>query len=150
MVGYAQEHPEWELSGGLTNVSSRVAAVVNFYGPVDMTTPFAQGSDLVRQFLGGRSFAEAPDLYQLASPVFHLKAGAPPTLTFHGTLDDIVPVDQADELEFRLTALGVPHEYARLEGWPHTMDVALPVNDYARRRMESFLRRHLGAPRGPE
>ncbi|HAM70893.1 MAG TPA: alpha/beta hydrolase [Verrucomicrobiales bacterium] len=146
MVGYAQDRPEWEGSGGHPNVSSRVAAVVNFYGPVDLTTPFAQGAGVVRDFLGGKSFQEAPGLYQAASPITYLTSNAPPTLTFHGTLDEIVPIDQADELESRLTALRVPHEYARLEGWPHTMDVALPVNQYAKLRVEAFLRERLGPP----
>ena len=145
MVGYAPDHPELEGRGGHAGVSSRVAAVVNFYGPADLTTPFAQASSLVKDFLGGKSYAEAPDLYRQASPLFHLKAGAPPTLTFHGTIDDVVPIDQADALTAKLNALKVPCEYARLEGWPHAMDASQPVNDYSKARVEAFLLKHLAA-----
>jgi dipeptidyl aminopeptidase/acylaminoacyl peptidase len=68
-------------------------------------------------------------------------------LILHGTIDDVVPIDQADSLAAKLEELGVAHEYARLEGWPHTMDLALPVNEYCKRRVAAFLQKHLKPPR---
>ncbi len=146
MVGCSAGVPELEGRGGHAGVSSRVAAVVDLYGPADFTTPFAQTSSLVKDFLGGRSFAEAPELYRQASPLFQVKAGAPPTLILHGTIDETVPVEQSDTLAAKLTELGVPHEYLRLDGWPHTMDAAQPVNDYCKARIAAFLAKYLGAP----
>ena len=143
MVAYASDRPEFQGNGGNSGVSSRVAAVVNFYGPVDLTTPFAQASGLVKTFLSGKTFTEAPELYRAASPLFYLGSNAPPTLTFHGTLDDIVPIDQAETLELRLSALRVPHDYVRMEGWPHTLDVAKPVNEFTQVRIQEFLNKHL-------
>jgi acetyl esterase/lipase len=145
MVGYSPDDPKLEGHGGNAGVSSRVAAVVNFYGPADLTTPFAKASHLVKDFLGGKFYAEAPELYRQASPQFYLKAGAPPTLTFHGTTDEVVPIDQADSLTAKLQELKIPCEYARLEGWPHAMDAGQPVNNYCKARVEAFLAKHLAA-----
>ena len=147
LAGYTsltQEKEELEGKGCNAGVSSRVAAVVDFYGPSDLTTPFGQKARVVKELLGGKSFEEAPDLWRLASPIFHLGKDAPPTLILHGTIDETVPIDQADSLAAKLRELGVPYEYARLEGWPHTMDAAVPVNEYCKRRVEAFLRKHLG------
>ena len=63
-----------------------------------------------------------PDLYLAVSPSKYLKKGAPPTLILHGTIDDVVPIDQSDMLAKKLGELGVPYVYDRLEGWPHAMD----------------------------
>ena len=47
MVGYSSDVKELEGTGGHQGVSSRVQAVVNLYGPCDLTVPFAQKSLLV-------------------------------------------------------------------------------------------------------
>ena len=146
MVGFSADVPELEGTGGYPGVPSKVSAVVNFYGPADLTTPFATNSGLVKALLGGKTYAEAPELYRQASPLSHLKKGAPPTLTFHGTIDEIVPIDQADSLDARMKSLQLEHEYERLEGWPHTMDASVPVNAYAKARIEDFLARRVGKP----
>ena len=56
-----------------------------------------------------------------------------------------MPVDQADLLAKRLGELGIAHEYARLEGWPHTLDAARPANDYCQQLMLQFFEEHLAA-----
>jgi acetyl esterase/lipase len=142
MVGYSPGL--FDAGGGNTNVDSHVAAVVDIYGPADLTTPFGQKAAVVKDFLGGRGFDGAPDLWRSASPQFHLKAGAPPTLILQGTLDEIVPVGQSDTLAARLVELGVPYEYERLAGWPHAMDACVPVNEYFKARIGAFLAKRLG------
>lgn len=145
MVGYSPPSA-FDRSGGSTNVSSRVAAVVDFYGPFDLTTDFARNHPSVRQFLAGQTFAAAPELYAAASPAHYLQTGAPPTLIIHGTIDDTVPVSQADKLAFRLRALGVPFIYDRLAGWPHSLDAAQPVHDRCDVLLWTFLQRYLPLP----
>ncbi len=144
MVGYGSESAEPETGDARFAVSSRIAALINFYGPSDLTTPFAKSSPLVKALLEGKSFEQAPDLYLRASPITHLSSNAPPTLIFHGTLDEIVPIDQSDSLAAKLKQLNIPYEYERLEGWPHTMDAGQAVNEYAKAKMEAFLVKHLG------
>jgi acetyl esterase/lipase len=139
MLGYTPNNKELEGSTGNNESSSAVQAVVNFYGPVDLTTKMGQESGAVRKFLSRKTYDEAKDLYEDASPIFHLTKDAPPTLTIHGALDEVVKVRQADMLESKLKKLQVPYAYVKLEGWPHTLDAAQSVNDYTTAMVEAFL-----------
>ncbi|MCH2593588.1 MAG: alpha/beta hydrolase [Pedosphaera sp.] len=145
MLGYSND-PELEGESGNRGVSSRVSAVVNIYGVYDMTTQIAKDDDSVRSFLQGKSFEEAPELYRESSPRFHLDKTDPPTLILHGTIDETVPVGQSDSLAAHLKRLKIPHAYGRLDGWPHTMDIAKPVNDYCQSMMDRFFATHLPLP----
>jgi acetyl esterase/lipase len=50
------------------NISpAKVKVVVNFYGPYDLTTPFAQNHPLVTGLLG-KTWMESPELFRNASP----------------------------------------------------------------------------------
>ena len=120
----------------------KVQAVVNIYGPTDLTTEYARNRGECLQFLG-RTYAEAPGLYRDASPRTHISADDPPTLIFHGTIDSLVPVSQSDSLHKWLDQAGVPNEYHRLKGWPHTMDLARKVNDYCQYYMDAFFKKYL-------
>ena len=142
MIGYSDDS-SLEGSGGNNNVSSRVCAVVNFYGPTDLTTDFAKKQELVEEFIGGKTFDEAPDAYKLASPLFHLTRDDPPTLIFHGTIDSVVPIAQADILMKKLKELGIDYVYERYDGWPHVMDLAEPVNQRCVYQMEQFFKKHI-------
>ena len=146
MLGYADD-PALEGKSGHDGVSSRVSAVVNIYGVYDMTTRIAKESDAVKSFLQGKSFEEAPELYRQSSPMVHLDKDDPPTLILHGTIDETVPVAQSDRLAAHLKRLKIPHAYGRLDGWPHTMDLAKPVNDYCQAMMDRFFAEHLPLPR---
>ena len=142
MIGYSND-PSLEGSGGYNGVSSRVCAVVNFYGPTDLTTDFAKKQGVVEEFMGGKKFDESPDIYKLASPLFHLTKDDPPTLIFHGTIDSTVPIVQADTLVDKLKELGINHVYERYEGWPHAMDLAEAVNRRCVYQMERFFEKYV-------
>lgn len=143
MAGYSDD-AEFKGAGGYDDVSSAVQAVVNFYGPYDLTADIAKESGDVKEFLGA-AYEENPDIYLEASPMHYLDEGDPPTLIFHGTIDDVVPVEQSDRLAARLEELGIPHSYQRFEGWPHTMDLAKAVNERCRWFMYRFFEEHLAA-----
>ncbi|MCD8534254.1 MAG: alpha/beta hydrolase [Verrucomicrobia bacterium] len=144
LAGYTQEDAKLDGTGGHNDISSRVQAVIDFYGPSDLTTDFAKNAGAVRKFLKNQKFEENPELYELASPIRHLDPTDPPTLILHGTLDKIVPIDQSDVLAARLGELKIPYYYDRLEGWPHTMDAAIPVNNRAKALMLWFLENQFG------
>ena len=131
-------------SGGCSRngASPRVNAVVNFYGPTDLTTEYAISRDETKYFLG-IEYKNDPDRFLMASPVHFVTSDDPPTMTFIGTLDELVPVYQTDVLNETLTAADVPHNYHRLKGWPHTMDAAVAVNEYAQYHMDEFFTEHL-------
>lgn len=142
MAGFSDD-PALEGTGGHPDVSSSVCAVVNFYGPTDLTTDFASRQGVLHQFMDNRQLDEARDQYELGSPIRHLDANDPPTLTFHGTIDTVVPIAQADMLDKRMQELGLPHEYERYDGWPHAMDLAVAVNRRCIAVMERFFARYL-------
>jgi acetyl esterase/lipase len=140
MVGYSSDVLELESECDSLDFESSVAAVINIYGPMDLTTEYAINRNETLDFIGG-TYDEFPEQYRLASPLTHITPDDPPTQIFHGTIDELVPVVQSDRLKLELEKVGVPVEYHRLKGWPHTMDVAQKVNDYMQYYMFEFLKR---------
>jgi acetyl esterase/lipase len=120
----------------------RIKAVVDIYGPVDLTTEYARTHPLITSFLN-ISYEEAPELYKEASPVHYLDKNDPPTMILHGTSDELVPISQSDNLKAKLDSLGVPCLYYRLPLWPHTMDIVQRVNDFSKLKMNEFFEKYL-------
>lgn len=144
MVGYA-DNDDFLATGEESLPSSRVQAVINFYGVVDCTTETAIAAHQVKKFIG-KKYKEDPEPYKNASPISHLTADDPPTLTFHGTIDELVPIRQADMLHAKLNELGIVNYCDRVEGWPHSMDVTAPINERCQYIMAKFLEKHLPLP----
>lgn len=138
MAAYASDVPELQGDAGNPGVSSRVQAIVNLYGPSDLTTPEAQVAPQVTGLIG-KSFAEVPETYKLASPLSHLDKDDPPTLIVHGTLDQVVTVLQSDALAERLKDLGTDYWYDRADGWPHTFDIVLTNFEHTSKVIRAFL-----------
>jgi len=126
----------------LANRPHKVKCVVDIYGPVDMTTPYAQTQGLVTGFIG-HPYSEKPELYWEASPAKYLREDLPPTLIFQGTSDNLLPQSQSDTLKARLDRLGVPAEYYKLPLWPHAMDMAARPNQYMQKKMDAFFEKYL-------
>ena len=127
---------------GTTEANERIQAVINIYGVVDLRTQEAKDSSWVADFLGG-SFEDREPMYILASPIVHVDAGDPPTLTLHGTADELVPFEQGKQLHETLGALGVPSHFDALDGWHHSMDEAQPVFERCLFLTERFLNKYL-------
>lgn len=134
--GWGKEN---EISDSLNH---KIKAVVDIYGPADLTTEYARKHPLVTSFIA-RSYQDSAGLYSEASPVIYLDKNDPPTLILHGTSDRLVPIGQSDDLKKRLDSLGVPCEYYRLPLWPHTMDIVKRVNDFCQLKMMEFFSRYL-------
>jgi len=139
MTGYTSDITEFN-EDRLT--SYNVEAVVNLYGPSDLTTEYAREHSTIKGFIG-RSYDEVPEVYAKASPVTYITSDDPPTLIFQGTIDELVPVSQSDNLKKKLKRTGVDVEYHRLEGWPHTMDLEVEVNEYCQYYMDRFFKKYL-------
>ncbi len=119
-----------------------IKGVVNLYGPSDLTTEYAKNTSSV-QYLIGKSFEEAPELYKVASPVSFISKSIPPTLTFQGTLDELVPYTQSDNLDKKIRKSGAISYYHKLKGWPHTMDISVKVNKYCQYYMDKFFKKYI-------
>jgi acetyl esterase/lipase len=142
LLGASDAGDRLEGSGGWECESSRVQAVVNLFGPTDLTTGrWSEAADKILQtFIGGTLDARRED-YRRASPVSYLSRGDPPVLTFHGTADPLVPFEQAEILHRRLKELGIENHMVAFEGRGHGWlgaDLELTVEE-----LIAFFDRHL-------
>ncbi|NJM89501.1 MAG: alpha/beta hydrolase [Hydrococcus sp. RU_2_2] len=120
-------------------ISSRIQAVGNFYGPTDLTkipkafeeypTPevLAKNKDKLwwrlteaAYKLLGAPVSQRLDLAALANPIAYIDDRDPPFLIVHGELDNIVPIAQSDLLVEALKAKGVEVEYIRDPNLKHS------------------------------
>lgn len=73
---------------------------------------------LVIDFIGGTR-AEKPEAYALASPARQITDQAPPFFLFHGSWDQLVPVDHATDFYHALNAQGIESELYLQRGRGH-------------------------------
>jgi acetyl esterase/lipase len=95
-----------DLSMGNAAESSRVNAVVSWYGPTNFLTLNSQHAQLGHkpkqpsdaagesQLMGG-SIASVPEKYRAASAIAHINADCPPFYIQHGKADEVVPYLQS-------------------------------------------------------
>ena len=102
----------FEGEGTRTNISTKIACGVDFYGAVDLTT---YKSDRVRpdtnkpeMAMFNKTKAEAPDLYRRGSPTSYIRTNVAPLLMVHGTGDSTVLPNQSQLLRSKLIEAGLP------------------------------------------
>jgi acetyl esterase/lipase len=120
-LGVTADVKEFEGDGGNPEQSSRVACVVNYYGPSDFTQSYGKSVDaaeVLPLFLGG-NLEQARRRHIVASPLYWVTPNAAPTLCVHGTKDNYVAHEQAVWIVDRLKAAGVEAELLTLEGAGH-------------------------------
>lgn len=95
-------------TGQYLRQSSSVQAVVDMFGPADLTAggwgPYA--TSVVEQVFGVKPGQDSSALAH-ASPVTYIQSNDPPFLIFHGAKDAVVPLSQSQELASRFQAAGV-------------------------------------------
>ncbi|MFQ3587919.1 MAG: alpha/beta hydrolase [Fimbriimonadaceae bacterium] len=106
--------------------SSRVRAVFNIFGPVDLNQPFPFNVDPIIFMVMGKRREEAAEQIAQASPINHLSSRSAPTFTLHGDQDRTVSVDQARILDAALKKHGVRHETVIVEGMGHSIEMTKP------------------------
>ncbi|HEY2980704.1 MAG TPA: alpha/beta hydrolase [Anaerolineales bacterium] len=112
LLGVTDEQAGFDV-GEYLNQSSRVQAVVDLFGPADLTTGFSKGfTDVRDQVFGTFDLA-------LASPVTYISPDDPPFLILQGDADRLVPVSQSQELYDQLTAAGVDATLVIVHNGPH-------------------------------
>ena len=134
---------EFEGDAGNADRSSRVACVVNFYGPSDFTRSYGKSVDaaeVLPLFLGG-DVEHALQNHIRSSPLNWVTPDAVPTLCVHGTDDKYVAYEQAVWLTDRLKACGVEVELLTLEGAGHGFKGA--DADKAQTALLAFFAKHL-------
>ena len=106
------------------NASPKLNAVVDLFGPTDMTGLYTfYASSPVNQFglqllMSGTPTTNAA-LYQSSSPINFVSASSQPTLILHGTADPIVPYAQSTALKAKLESNGVYTKMVTYTGAGH-------------------------------
>lgn len=120
LLGFTEPKDGFEGQGGHPEQSSRVQAVINCMGPIDLTRPgWPEISERMFIELLGGSREQIPAAYRAASPITYIRKGVPPVFTLHGTMDEIVPNDQATLLDRALRAVGATSRLEKVEGKDH-------------------------------
>jgi acetyl esterase/lipase len=131
----------------LANVTSRVACVVDFYGPEDFTLAPTEGNvnaaglQLLQMFFGKKP-QEAPDLYKDGSPITFVTEKTAPFLIIHGTADGLVPPEQSQRLFDALQAAKVEARLALIYKQGHGFLRPSEPQTYGA-MAEEFFARHL-------
>ncbi|WP_354478897.1 alpha/beta hydrolase [Marisediminicola sp. UYEF4] len=125
---------------------SRVAAVVNLSGPIDLTTDgFALGGvvpafrQVQLDYLGCESYTDCPQALA-ASPLYSVDESDPPFFVGH-SLEEMIPVQQSDALVELLRGAGVDTTYLTVEGNLHSIamlddPIRLQIADWLRDKLE--------------
>lgn len=116
------------LQPGFEGADTSVRACVPFYGVYDFTNRSGEGRADMVPFLERLVFkarlAEARDVFDKASPMSRVHAGAPPFLVVHGTHDTLVPVAEARHfVELLREASQAPVAYLELPQAQHAFEV---------------------------
>lgn len=119
MLGVVDSTDGLEGNGGWPEQSSKVQAVVAYFGPVDLRQDYPDASrPILEKFIGGTR-EEKADAYRRASPITYVNAGDAPMLLYQGTDDALVPYDQAYLMAKALTAVKIPGRVELLLGARH-------------------------------
>lgn len=149
-----------ELEGNLGNQdqSSRVQAVIDWYGPADLLKMQAESlqcsvvdhnSPLSPEtLLLGCPMPLCPDRARRASPVTYATADDPPFLIMHGTNDCLVPPLQSRDLQEALNRVGVETTLKFIEGAGHGGDEFETAEN--QKLVNDFLDRHLSRAAEPK
>ncbi len=112
--------------------SSRVKAVINVFGPTDLTKDYPEIlSAILSQTVIGKPLRDAGEDVRRMSPVAWIGAGDAPVFTIHGTADTLVPPKQAARLTEALAQAGIAHETVMVEGLGHQNPDDLPAGTAA-------------------
>lgn len=127
-LGVTAGLPQFAVGDHL-EVSDRVQAVVDYYGPTDFLQmdehrPLPYGMihnlpDSPESELVGGLITEHPDWVAAANPVTYVTPSASPFLIVHGEDDPLVPHHQSELLATALRDAGVPTTFYTVKGGGH-------------------------------
>ena len=105
-------------SGGYEGQSSKVKAVVDLFGPSDLTVTFdKKGMKLIEEVFGTSDCNS--EILKSASPVSYISSEDPPFLIIHGEKDRVVQFSQSQELYDKLKKAGLDATLVRVKNAGH-------------------------------
>ena len=111
----------FEGDEGNLEQSSKVACVVNYFGPSDFTKSYGKSVDaaeVLPLFLSG-NLEQARQKHVIASSLYWVTPNAASTLCIHGTKDNYVAYEQAVWMVDKLLNAGVEAELVTMQGAGH-------------------------------
>jgi len=121
LLGVTEKADGLEGSGGHAAASSRIQAVVSFFGPTNLARsdwdPEVTEKNLV-PFLGG-TLKEREETYRKASPMTYVRKGAPPFLFIHGAEDKLVLPAHSQDMADKLRSVGSSARVILIDGEDH-------------------------------
>jgi acetyl esterase/lipase len=102
--------------GSQPQFSAQVSAVVDMFGPTDLTQPAVYSWVQNLWLFNMRPYTADPTDYRDASPIFAVSNQTAPTCIVQGTTDIIVPLSQSIELRNKLSSFGVPYKWISFYG----------------------------------
>lgn len=130
---------------GDPEISSRLQAVVPYFGPMDLDkllTGTTRGSQRAMA-LFGTSCEANPEPCQKASPITYVSSDDPPFMLVHGTRDPVVPFEQSVLMQQALQTAGVEAQLVPIEGAGHGWPIDSPYGRQALAQVVPFLERQL-------
>jgi acetyl esterase/lipase len=141
MLGLSNDK-ELEGSGGFSEQSSQVAAVIENCGITDVAA-LLEGNDK-REFAVEwlpEHLQNRASIAKLVSPIHHISRNSAPVLTFHGDADEVVPFEQSMDLHENLTRAGAKSKLVRLPGVRHGQwEVLENIGEILNQERISFLK----------
>ncbi|HEY6954760.1 MAG TPA: alpha/beta hydrolase [Flavisolibacter sp.] len=124
--------------------SPKVFAVVDFFGPTNMTdlynfyssNPPEQG---LFQLLMNGTPQSNPSLYQQSSPINFVTNQSCPTIIFHGNADVVVPISESVDLKNKLSSAGVANQMITYPNVGHEVWPSNIMTDVYN-KMEQFIK----------
>jgi len=127
LLGTTGDINEFDVGENLT-VSSKVQAVVDYFGPTDLLQveshrlpngKVSNSPDLPESKLIGGPIQDNPEKAAKANPITYITKDDPPFLIIHGDKDQLVPHHQSELLEAALKKAGVPVTFYTVKGGGH-------------------------------
>lgn len=145
LLGTSGDVKDLEGKGGSAEFSSRVQAVVDWFGPTDF---LKMGKNKIdhdsatspESLLVGGPIQESKEKVAAANPVTYVTKDDPPFLIMHGDKDDLVPLSQSELLHQALEKAGVESTLHVVKGAGHGFG-----GREIDARVDAFLDRHLKA-----
>jgi acetyl esterase/lipase len=121
LVGVTDAASGLEGNSGNPGQSSKVQAVVSFFGPTDLTRRVWSKAAIEKNLvpLLGGTIDDEPAAYRRASPMSYTVKDPPAFLFLHGSEDPVVPIEQSKTLADKLREAGGTARLITLEGKGH-------------------------------
>ena len=143
LLGTSGDVKDLEGSEGTQGQSSRVQAVVDWFGPTDVTRMGGShdGPDSPEAKLLGGPVQENKEKAARANPITYVSKDDPPFLIMHGDKDPTVPFSQSELLLEALNKAGVDATFVPVKGARHGgREFSSEEN---RKLVEEFFDKHL-------